>query len=57
VGDLVAEVGPGPLEGVGGVLDGVVQQRRHQRGGVDAQLREDAGDRERVGDERLAAVA
>ncbi len=55
--DLVAEVTAQLLQAVFGVLDGVVQQARHQRGRVHAQLGEDGGDRERVGDVRVAALA
>ena len=40
-----------------GVLDGVVQQRGHQRRGVHAQLGEDRGHRQRVRDVRVAALA
>ena len=42
--------------GDGGVLDHVVQQRRHQRLRVEVPLREDLGDRERVRDVRLAGL-
>jgi hypothetical protein len=55
VGDLVAEVGPGLLQGVAGVLHGVVEQGRDQGGGVHAELGQDGGHGHRVGDERLAA--
>ena len=37
-----------------GVFDDVVQDRRHQGVGVHAQVRQDVGDRDRVGDVRLA---
>lgn len=56
-GDHVAEVTAQVLQAVLGVLDGVVQQARHQRGRVHAQLGEDGGDRERVRDVRVAALA
>ncbi|MCO5556192.1 hypothetical protein L7F22_009736 [Adiantum nelumboides] len=57
VRDLVAEVGAQPVQGVVGVLDGVVQQRRDQRRGVHAQLGQDRGDGERVGDVGVAGLA
>ncbi len=57
VGHLAAEVLREGLEGVAGVLHRVVQQRRDQGGGVHAQLGADLGDRERVGDVRLTALA
>src|SRR5690606_11353195 len=49
--------GPQLLEAVGGVLDGVVQQRRGERLHVAAELGEDGGDGGRVGDVRVAALA
>ncbi len=45
------------VEAVLGVLDGVVQQARHQRRRVHAQLGEDRGDGQRVGDVGVAALA
>ena len=57
VGHLGAEVLVQRLERVAGVLDGVVQQRGDQGGGVHAELGADLRDRERVGDVRLAALA
>ena len=45
------------LERVAGVLDGVVQQRGHQSGGVHAQLGQDVGDGQRVGDVGIAGMA
>ena len=55
--DLLTEVGPHLLEGVGGVLDGVVQQRRAQRHRRHAELGEDRGHREGMGDVGVAALA
>ena len=55
--DLVTEVAAQRLEAVGGVLDGVVQQRRGQRRRGHAELGEDRGDRERVGDVVVAGPA
>jgi hypothetical protein len=57
VGHLGAEVAVQRLQGVGGVLHRVVQQRGDQRGGVHAQLGEDLRDGEWMGDVRLAALA
>jgi len=57
VRDLLAEVGTQLLEQVAGVLDGVVQQRGHQRGGVHAQLGQDRGHGERVRDVGVAGLA
>ena len=57
VRDLVTEVGGGVLQRVVGVLDRVVQQRGHQRGGVHAQVGQDGRDRQRVGDVRIAGLA
>jgi hypothetical protein len=57
LGDLLAEVRDEHLQRVVGVLDRVVQQRRDQRDGVHAELGEDRGDRERVGDVRVAGAA
>ncbi len=56
-GDLVAELGPQLVEGVVGVLDGVVQQRGRQRRHGHAELGQDRGHRHRVGDVRVAALA
>ena len=56
-GDLVAEVLPALLERVRRVLDGVVQQRRHQGRLRHADARQDRGDRQRVGDVGVAALA
>ncbi len=55
--DGVAEVTAELVEAVLGVLDRVVKQARHQRRGVHAQLGEDRGDGEGVGDVRVAALA
>ena len=55
--DLAAELGGQRLERVAGVLDGVVQQRRHQRGGVHPELGQDVGHRQRMGDVRVAGPA
>ena len=55
--DLVAEVGPHHVERVVGVLDRVVQHRGGERLRADAEVGEDLGDRDRVGDVRLAALA
>jgi hypothetical protein len=57
VRDLRAEVDLELLEGVAGVLDRVVQQRRHQRGGVHPELGQDGGHRQRVGDVGISALA
>ena len=57
VADLLAEVGGQRLQRVTGVLDGVVQQRGDQRGGVHAELGEDVRDRQRMGDVRVAGAA
>ena len=45
------------LQRVAGVLDRVVQQGGDQRGGVHAELGQDRGHRQRVGDVRVAALA
>ncbi len=55
--DLLAEVAAQGVQAVLGVLDGVVQQPGHQGRRVHAQLGEDGGDGERVGDVRVAALA
>ena len=54
---LLTEVGGQRLQRVAGVLDGVVQQCGDQRGGVHAELGQDVGDRERMGDVRVAGAA
>ncbi len=54
---VVAEVSAQFGEGVGGVLHGVVQQRGAEGVGVHAELGQDRGHRERVGDVRVAALA
>jgi hypothetical protein len=56
VRDVDAELAVDVVEAVRGVLDDVVQQRGHERGGVHAQLGQDGGHRERVGDVRVAAA-
>ncbi len=55
--DLLPEVLLEVGEGVVGVLDGVVQERGHERDGVHAQLTEDGRDGERVGDVRVTGLA
>ena len=55
--DLTAEVLLQLGEAVGGVLDGVVQQRRRQRRRGHAELGEDRGDGQRVGDVGVAGLA
>ena len=55
--DLLAEALAHLLDRGGGVLDGVVQQRRAQRLGVQAHARADARDADRVHDEVLAGLA
>ena len=52
--DLVAEEDTHILTGHFGVLDGVVEERRHERFGVEAKVGEDAGHREGMLDVRLA---
>ncbi|CVM75995.1 Uncharacterised protein [Streptococcus pneumoniae] len=52
-GDLGAEVGAEALQGVVRVLDGVVQQGRQERRARHADLGEDRGDRDGVGDVRV----
>ena len=54
--DLVAEVLRQGLQAVTGVLDGVMQQGGHQRGGVHAQLGENVGHRKRMGDVRVPGM-
>ena len=54
---LGAELGRHLLNRETGVFDRVVQQRSHQRDGVHAQLGEDRGHCQRVGDVRVAALA
>ena len=56
LGDLVAELAAQLGEGIGGVLDGVMQQRGADRLVVHAELGEDRGHRQRMGDVRVAAV-
>ncbi len=56
-GDLVAEVGAHLLERVRRVLDGVVEQGRDQGRLGHADVGQDRGDRERVGDVGVAALA
>jgi len=55
--DLVAELAAQLVEGVVGVLDGVVQQRGRDGRGRHAEVREDRGDGEGVGDVGVAALA
>ena len=55
--DLDAEVGGQRLQRVAGVLDGVVQQRGDQRGGVHAEFGEDVRDRQRMGDVGVTGAA
>ena len=55
--DLVAEVGPQLGQRVVGVFDRVVQQGRREHRRLHPQLGEDRGDRERVGDVRVARLA
>ena len=57
VRDLLAELGAQLVQRVVGVLDGVVQQRGDQRGGVHAQLGQDRRHGQRVGDVRVAGLA
>ena len=54
---FVAEVVSEGCQGVAGVLDGVMQQRGHQRGGVHTQFGKDAGDRQRVSDVGIPGAA
>ena len=56
-GDLAAELLGELVELVVGVLDGVVQERGHERVRVHAQLGQDRGDRQRVGDVRVPGLA
>lgn len=55
--DLLAELLADLIERHIGVLDGVVEQRRRQGGGLGAEFGEDQGHRERMRDVRLAALA
>ena len=55
--DLLAEVDRQLVEGVRRVLDRVVEQRGHQRRLGHPDVREDRGDRERVGDVGIPALA
>ncbi len=57
IADLGAEPLPHLIERHFRVLDGVVEQGGGQGGGLGAQFGEDEGDRQRVGDVRLAALA
>ncbi len=57
VADLLAELLPHLVESHLRVLDRVVEEGRGQGGGLGAELGEDEGDRERVGDVGLAALA
>ncbi len=57
VGHFGTEVGAHLIERHLGVLHRVVQDRGDQRGRPGAELGQDHGDGERVGDERLAALA
>jgi len=54
---LLAELLAQSLQRVAGVLDGVVQQRGHQSGGVHAQFGEDVRDGQGVGDVRITGMA
>jgi len=56
-GDLIAELLGQPLLGDAGVLDGIVQQGRGDRGLVEAQVGRDIGHRDRVRDVGLAGSA
>ena len=56
-GDVLTEVAAQLTQGVRGVLDGVVQQGRADRLGVHAELGEDRGHREGMGDVRVARLA
>ncbi len=55
--DVLAELAAQLVQGVGGVLDGVVQQRGADRLGVHAEFGEDRGHREGMGDVRVARLA
>jgi hypothetical protein len=57
VGDLLTEPLADVLEGGGGVLDRVVQQRGDHRGGPEAERAELGRDRDRVGDVGLTGLA
>jgi hypothetical protein len=54
---LLAEVGGQLFHRVAGVLDGVVQQRGDQRGGVHAEFGQDVGNGQRMGDVRVTRAA
>jgi hypothetical protein len=54
---LIAEVGRQRLQRVTGVLDSVVQQGCHQRGGVHAEFSQDVRHRNGVRDVRVARAA
>ena len=56
-GDLVAELALDVVVGGERVLDHVVEQAGADAGGVEAQLGDDAGDRRRVDEVRIAALA
>jgi hypothetical protein len=56
LGDLLAEFLADVVEAGAGVLDGVVQQRRAERLGVQPHSGADLGDPDRVGDELVAGV-
>ena len=57
VADLGAELLGQRLQRVAGVLDGVVQQCRHERRGVHAELGQDVGHRQRMGDVGITGLA
>jgi hypothetical protein len=57
VPDVDAELAAHVVEGVAGVLDGVVQQARHQRRGVHPELGQDGRHGQRMGDVRVAAAS
>ncbi|CPU12510.1 Uncharacterised protein [Mycobacteroides abscessus] len=54
---LGAEFGGQLLQAISGVLHGVMQDRRHQRGGIHTQLGQDVGHRDRVGDVGVPRLA
>ncbi len=56
-GDFRAELGLQVIQGVGGVLDGVVQERRGQGGSAEPEFGQDGGHRHRVGDVGVPALA
>ena len=57
LGDLVPEVLAHLLQAGARVLDGVVEERRAEGGGVEPHAGADAGDTERMGDEVLSRLA